>query len=153
MNTAPSQALNAYTQVNLETAVNTANPVQLIVLLYDGAINSIASAKGMNDQLQRAEKGRLISKAIGIIEGLRSVLDKEKGGEIAINLNDLYEYMKKQLLLANLKNSPAQLDEVLRLLSDLRSAWVAIANPKATGAPAIPTQPPTHRGSVSYGKA
>lgn len=147
-----NQALNAYAQVNVEAAINAASPVQLIVLLYDGAINSLASAKGFMSQSKFEEKGRLISKAIGIVEGLRTVLDQEKGGEIAKNLNDLYEYMKKQLLLGNLKNQTEQLDEVMKLLADLRSAWVAIATPKNI-APAMAQEQPVTRSGTSYGKA
>lgn len=147
-----NQALNAYAQVNIEAAINTASPVQLIVMLYDGAINALASAKGFMSQSKFEEKGRLISKAIGIVEGLRTVLDQEKGGEVAKNLNDLYEYMKKQLLLGNLKNQTEQLDEVMKLLADLRSAWLAIAMPKNT-APAMAQEQPVTRSGTSYGKA
>lgn len=147
-----NQALNAYAQVNIEAAVNTASPVQLIVLLYDGAINALASAKGFMGQSKFEEKGRLISKAIGIVEGLRTVLDQEKGGEIAKNLNDLYEYMKKQMLLGNLKNQTEPLDEVIKLLVDLRSAWLAIAMPK-NAAPAMAQEQPATRSGTSYGKA
>lgn len=147
-----NQALNAYAQVNVEAAINTASPVQLIVLLYDGAINALASAKGFMGQSKFEEKGRLISKAIGIVEGLRTVLDQEKGGEIAKNLNDLYEYMKKQLLLGNLKNQTEQLDEVMKLLADLRSAWVVIATPKNVASAMAQEQPATRSGT-SYGKA
>lgn len=147
-----NQALNAYAQVNVEAAVSTASPVQLIVLLYDGAINALASAKGFMSQSNFEEKGRLISKAIGIVEGLRTVLDQEKGGEIAKNLNDLYEYMKKQMLLGNLKNQTAPLDEVIKLLADLRSAWLIIATPK-NAAPAMAQEQPVTRSGTSYGKA
>lgn len=150
-----NQAINAYSQVNTEAAVNTASPVQLIVMLYDGAIGAIASAKGAMSQSRFEEKGKLISKAMEIIEGLRAVLDQERGGEIAKNLNDLYEYMKKQLLLGNLRNRPEQLDEVMKLLSDLRGAWVTINTQKAAPVAQSQTQtapPPTSRPGMSYGK-
>src|SRR4030066_878550 len=121
-----NRALNAYSNIDLETAVNSASPLQLILLLYDGAIGSLATAKGQMQDMKFAEKGRLISKAIGIIEGLRSVLDFEKGGEISKNLNDLYEYMKHRLTIANLKNDPEGPAEVIRLLNDLRTAWAKL---------------------------
>ena len=104
MTNAVNRALSAYSTVDLESAVNSASPVQLIVLLYDGAIGALATAKGHMQEMQFAEKGRLISKATDIIEGLRAVLDFERGGEISNNLNALYEYMKHRLTLANLKN-------------------------------------------------
>ncbi|MEO1765702.1 flagellar export chaperone FliS [Thiobacter aerophilum] len=122
-----NRALTAYTDVDLQTAVATASPVQLIVLLYDGALAALASAKGRMQEMKLAEKGALISKAIGIVEGLRSVLDHEKGGEIARNLEALYDYMKRRLASANLRNDPAGLDEVMGLLGNLREAWVALA--------------------------
>lgn len=121
-----NRALSAYSNVDLVSAVNSASPLQLILLLYDGAIGSLATAKGHMQDMKFAEKGRLISKAIGIIEGLRSVLDFEKGGEISKNLNDLYEYMKHRLTMANLKNDPEGPAEVIRLLNDLRTAWAKL---------------------------
>lgn len=126
MTDATNRALSAYSNIDLETAVNSASPLQLILLLYDGAIGALATAKGQMQDMKFAEKGRLISKAIGIIEGLRVVLDIDKGGEIAKNLNDLYEYMKHRLTIANLKNDPEGPAEVIRLLNDLRTAWAKL---------------------------
>lgn len=126
MTDATNRALSAYSNIDLETAVNSASPLQLILLLYDGAIGSLATAKGQMQDMKFAEKGRLISKAIGIIEGLRAVLDFDKGGEIAKNLSDLYEYMKHRLTIANLKNDPEGPAEVIRLLNDLRTAWAKL---------------------------
>ncbi len=126
MTDAVNRALSAYSTVDLESAVNSASPVQLIVLLYDGAISSLAKAKGYMQEMQFAEKGRLISKATNIIEGLRALLDFDRGGEISTNLNALYEYMKHRLAVANLKNDPEGVAEVMRLLNDLRGAWVIL---------------------------
>lgn len=123
MTDAVNRALNAYSQVDLESVVNSATPVQLIILLYDGAITALATAKGYMQENKFAEKGKLISKAVGIIEGLRSILNFELGGEISVNLNDLYEYMTRRLALANLKNDQAGPAEVIKLLSELRGAW------------------------------
>ncbi|MBI5753006.1 MAG: flagellar export chaperone FliS [Hydrogenophilales bacterium] len=121
-----NRALSAYANIDLETAVNSASPLQLILLLYDGAIGALATARGQMQDMKFAEKGRLISKAIGIIEGLRAVLDFDKGGEISKNLSDLYEYMKHRLTIANLKNDPEGPAEVIRLLNDLRTAWAKL---------------------------
>jgi len=148
-----NRALNAYSNVDLVSAVNSASPLQLILLLYDGAIGSLATAKGHMQDMKFAEKGRLISKAIGIIEGLRSVLDFEKGGEISKNLNDLYEYMKHRLTMANLKNDPEGPAEVIRLLNDLRTAWAKLdererANAVAEMAKGNQKQPALETGSL-----
>jgi len=148
-----NRALNAYSNVDLVSAVNSASPLQLVLLLYDGAIGSLATAKGQMQDMKFAEKGRLISKAIGIIEGLRSVLDFEKGGEISKNLNDLYEYMKHRLTIANLKNDPEGPAEVIRLLNDLRTAWAKLdererANAVAEMAKGNQKQPALETGSL-----
>ena len=148
-----NRALNAYSNVDLITTVNSASPLQLILLLYDGAIGSLATAKGHMLDKKFAEKGRLISKAIDIIEGLRSVLDFDKGGEISKNLNDLYEYMKHRLTLSNLKNDPEGPAEVMRLLNDLRMAWANLdererANAMAEMAKSPQKQPALESGSL-----
>ena len=79
---------------------------------------------------ETAAKGRAISQAIAIIDsGLRASLDKTAGGEIAVSLDALYEYMSNRLLIANLNNDPAILEEVSNLLSQLREAWEAIGSP------------------------
>lgn len=136
-----NRALNAYAQIDTQTAIASASPVQIIVLLYDGAINALASGKGKMQEMKLAEKGQLISKAISIVEGLRSVLDFEKGGDIARNLNDLYDYMKRRLAAANLKNDQAGLDEVIGLLSNLREAWVELEARERQGAAALAPRP------------
>ncbi|MHB1231986.1 MAG: flagellar export chaperone FliS [Burkholderiales bacterium] len=152
MTDAVNRALNVYSQVDLESAVNSASPVQLIILLYDGAIGALAKAKGHMQEMKFADKGRRVSHAISIIEGLRVALNFERGGEIAKNLNDLYEYMKNRLSIANLKNDPEGLAEIMRLLNDLRSAWVALEDSdrhKAVAEMAKLTQGQSPRETVS----
>lgn len=134
MNT--TNAINAYNKVGLESAAVAADPHKLILMLYQGGLLAIASAKNQMQRQETAAKGASISKAISIIdEGLKSCLDMNAGGEIAKNLAALYDYMSQRLLIANLKNDPAILDEVSGLLSDLNSAWVAIrpGNPAVKG--------------------
>ena len=125
MNT--NNALNTYKNVGLESGVAAADPHKLILMLYQGALLAISSAKKQMQNKQIAEKGASISKAIKIIdEGLKACLDVEAGGEIGKNLNDLYEYMNQRLLIANLKNDPTMLDEVSNLLTELKGAWESI---------------------------
>lgn len=127
----------AYQEVNVSSAVNSASPVRLIVLLYEGAMGAIASAKLEMGSNNVSAKARLITRAIDIINGLRAALDPGKGGEIAESLENLYEYMVRQLTMANLKNDPEVLDEVHRLLAELHSAWLSLAEQEAgQGAPA-----------------
>ncbi len=120
---------SAYAKVGIETGVMAASPHKLIVMLYDGALTAIRNAQAHMKAGNIAEKGSQISKAIKIIEnGLRASLDREVGGQIAQGLDSLYEYMGHRLLMANLHNAPDMLEEVHRLLSDLRDAWNAIGN-------------------------
>lgn len=120
-------ALNAYKNVGLESGVAAADPHKLILMLYQGAILAIATAKNQMLRKQVADKGASITKAIKIIdEGLKACLDVKAGGEIAVNLSDLYDYMNQRLLIANLKNDISILDEVGSLLAELKQAWESI---------------------------
>jgi flagellar protein FliS len=141
------RGVNAYANVGLETGIASASPHALIVMLYDGALVALLSAKTNIAAGNIAAKGSAISKAISIIDnGLRASLDKNAGGEIAANLDALYDYMSRRLLHANLKNDVTIIDEVHRLLSDLRGAWVEIGEkvqqapvPAPTAMPKAPT--------------
>lgn len=118
---------NAYAKVGVETGVAAASPHKLIVMLFEGAMVAVASGIQHMQSGDIAAKGMAISKAISIIDnGLRASLDKKVGGEIALNLDALYEYMSSRLLIANLKNQPKILEEVYQLLKGLKDAWEAI---------------------------
>lgn len=121
------QAINAYAQVGVQTGAMSASPHKLIVMLYDGARGAIARAKFSLEAGDIVAKGNAISKAIDILDnGLRAVLDHEAGGEISANLESLYEYMVRRLMLANLRSDAALLAEVDTLLESLASAWAQI---------------------------
>lgn len=124
---------NAYAQIGVETGVAAASPHKLIVMLFDGAMAAVSAGLHHMQAGDVAKKGEAISKAINIIEsGLRASLDKKVGGEIALNLDGLYEYMCSRLLIANLKNQPKTLEEVYQLLKGLRDAWESISPTEAT---------------------
>ncbi len=134
--------VNAYAKVGIETGVTSASPHALIVMLFDGALVSVRSAIMHMKAGNIPEKGAAISHAILIIDsGLRAALDKKAGGEIAEGLDSLYEYMGARLLQANLKNQVDMLEEVQRLLGELRAAWSAIGSSPAVqnGKPTSPT--------------
>jgi flagellar secretion chaperone FliS len=123
------RGVNAYANVGLETGIASASPHKLIVMLYDGVLAALAKAKGNMAAGNIPAKGAAISHAITIIDnGLRVSLDLNAGGEIAENLDALYDYMSRRLFEANLKNDVAIVEEVHRLLSDLRGAWVEIGD-------------------------
>lgn len=118
---------NAYAKVGIETGVLAASPHQLIVMLFDGALGSVLMAQQHMQLGNIAAKGMAISKTISIIDdGLRASLNKDAGGELALSLDSLYEYMSRRLLEANLKNQPEMLTEVYGLLQEIKSAWDAI---------------------------
>ncbi len=119
-------AIHEYAKVGAHSGVEAADPHRLIQMLMEGALGKIAAAKGHMKRGQIAEKGASISWAISIIDGLRVSLDTEAGGELVENLHALYQYMMERLLEANLKNDPALLDEVTRLLSEIKAGWDAI---------------------------
>lgn len=120
------QALEQYKSIELQTRVETANPHELIHLLLQGARSHIATAQGNIQRKQISEKGEHIGKTISIIEGLRASLDHENGGEIAENLDKLYEYIQRILLKANLDNDIELLIQANSLLTDIHEAWQAI---------------------------
>ena len=137
--------VNAYAKVGIETGVISASPHKLIVMLFDGALVAVNAAIMHMKAGNIPAKGAAISKAIMIIDsGLRASLDKKAGGEIAEGLDALYEYMGSRLLQANLKNQVDILEEVQRLLGELRGAWNAIgadaqAKPATAAVPSSPT--------------
>ena len=129
MNTAAQRAMQAYSSVGLQTGIVSASPHRLIAMLFDGARIAIANAKGHMARNEIAAKGESVSKAIAIIDdGLNASLDVNVGGELALNLRALYEYMSRRLIEANLRNDPTILDEVSRLLGELQGAWNQIGS-------------------------
>lgn len=125
MNYSPNKdsVLKQYKQVGAHSGVATASPHRLIQMLLEGALEKINLAKGYMERGEIALKGSHISWAISIIDGLRMSLDKESGGEIAQNLDDLYDYMGRRLAEANMENSVGMLNEVAGLLIEIKSAW------------------------------
>lgn len=119
-------ALSFYKQVNSQTGVVDADPHRLIQLLLDGALDRIAQAKGALIAGDSAAMGEALGKAIGILSGLQGSLDLERGGDIATNLNRLYDYMSIRLLDVHREKKPASLDEVVDLLGTIKSGWDAI---------------------------
>ena len=119
-------AMRQYQNVNTQAQAVDASPHRLIQMLMEGGLTRIAQARGAMEREQTSMKGELIGKAIGIIGGLREGLDLQKGGELAANLDSLYQYMVSRLLEANVKNDAAPLDEVAGLLRNVKTGWDAI---------------------------
>ena len=142
---------NAYATVGVETGVVAASPHKLIVMLFEGALAAISAAQHHMHAGDIRNKGQSISKAITIVEnGLRASLDKNVGGEIAANLDSLYDYISRRLLLANANNDQKILEETHRLLTELKDAWNAIDNTSATQAAAAAAAAPVAKPSGIY---
>ena len=110
---------NAYAKIDIDTGALAASPHKLTTMLFDAALLALTMAQMHMKANEIEKKGKAISRAIMMIEsGLRASLDKKAGGDIAINLDALYEYMCRQLMTANLKNQPELLLEVHVLLTD-----------------------------------
>ncbi len=117
---------NKYAAIHNESIIEDASPHKLIQMLMNGFLMRVNAAKGAIQRQDYQEKSLQISKAIGIVGGLIDGLDLEKGGEIAANLKDLYEYLNIQLFKASADNSIEILEEVAGLMKEIKSAWDAI---------------------------
>ena len=130
---ANARAMSAYRQVGVQSMVDNASPQQLIRMLFDGLIASINAARGAMERGDVNEKVRHIGKAVRILqEGLLSVLDREKGGELASNLAALYDYCTTRLTLANARNDVGLVDEVAGLVGTVAQGWNEMTNAPAT---------------------
>ncbi len=116
-------------------AVNSASPVGLVIMLYDGGLRFMARGKEailegdlkkQDDQLRRAQK---------IVLELMSSLDMVRGGDVAKNLFALYTYVTEKLVEANMKDDPACVDEAMNVFSGLRSSWAEIERRDREGKP------------------
>lgn len=119
-------AAQRYSNVKVQSSVEDASPHRLIQMLFEGALERIAQAKGAMLQKQIARKGELIGKAVAIVGGLQGSLNDSEGGRLASNLDSLYDYVIRRLIQANHENKAEYLDECGRLLGEIKTAWDAI---------------------------
>ena len=114
----------------LESRVLTADPIELVNLLYQGAMQAVREARVHLAEGRIADRSQQINKACQIVIELATSLDHERGGEISKRLALLYDYMQRRLLEANMQQSDAPLADVLGLLSTLSEAWAGIRKPE-----------------------
>ncbi|MEM5530529.1 flagellar export chaperone FliS [Gammaproteobacteria bacterium AS21] len=119
-------AMNQYKTVDLASSVASASPHQLIAMLYDGALTALANAKGCIVRKDVEGRAKALNKANAIVLGLRDFLDLEKGGEIAENLNRLYDYIIRGIIEANRNQSADKTQELINLLLELKKGWVGM---------------------------
>ncbi|MCS6945808.1 MAG: flagellar export chaperone FliS [Sutterellaceae bacterium] len=129
-------AAQTYRRVDLDSRVAAADPHQLVLLLFDGALEALHLAASHLAAGRIAQKGQALAKAVRIVEeGLKASLDYNAGGALAQQLASLYDYCVFRLLQANLRNDAKAVAEVTALLSDLREAWAAIGARQRSAAP------------------
>lgn len=125
-----SRAAVAYRQTNVQSS----SPLELVVLLYDGALRHLTAARTAIQAKDATARRLSFSRALAILTELQSTLNLEQGGDIARSLDALYAYMTTRLIDANVGGETAPLDEVEGLLRSLRDAWSQISvAPAATG--------------------
>ena len=110
-----------------ESAVLTASPAQLVVMLYDGAARFIRQAVVMFEHGEKLKATQAIGRTQAIVEELFATLDVERGGDIASRLQGIYVFCLSELADARMEASPDRLHEVGRLLAELRESWHQIA--------------------------
>jgi flagellar secretion chaperone FliS len=123
---AHNSKLATYQSVAVHGGIAADDPHHLVLMLMDGALQRIATARGCLERRELGQKAQLLQRTVAIIAELRGSLDQQRGGELAQNLAELYEYMTRQLLRANTENKAHFLDEVAGLLGEVRAAWVAV---------------------------
>ena len=118
--------LKVYRNVQIETA----DRLQIVILLYEGAIEFIKKAQDCIKNKDIPAKNLYVSKAQDIILALNDSLNMKAGGEIAQNLRRLYLFMNRYLLECSFQNNEKKLERLIKMLKRLKEAWVAIRKPK-----------------------
>ena len=124
-------------QAYANTQITTASSVQVVVLLYDGAISSMKLAQEGIIALNFQDKARFLDRALRVVGELSASLNMEEGGAVAKDLQRLYEYIQFEVTQANLKNEPGRLEGPIRCMGVIREAWQELAiqgaKPQAVG--------------------
>jgi flagellar secretion chaperone FliS len=123
---ARKSSLAAYHSVAVHGGVADADPHRLVQMLMDAAAERMMTALGCIERGEIPRKAKLLHSCVILIAELRGSLNMAEGGPLAQNLSSLYEYMARQLMLANVENDGSRVTEVLSLLNEIRSAWIAI---------------------------
>jgi flagellar protein FliS len=121
------QALSQYQKINVATAVETASPHRLVQMLMQGCLQRLAEAKGAIARKDIAARGTAIGKAMDIVVGLQTSLNKEVASDLPQKLDALYDYMQMRLLEANRAADVAIVDEVAGLMRTVKEGWDGIA--------------------------
>lgn len=122
----PQSKLAAYRSVSAHGAVADSHPHALVLTLFDAALERMNAARACIERCETRRMAGLLHAAVILIAELRGSLDLQKGGPLAQNLSNLYEYMSRRLMHANLNSDVDAVTEVITLLAEIRGAWAAI---------------------------
>jgi flagellar secretion chaperone FliS len=123
---ARNSSLAAYHSVSVHGGVANADPHRLVQMLLDATAERMMTARGCIERGETSRKAKLLHSCVTLIAELRGSLNMAEGGPLARNLSSLYEYMARRLMLANVQNDVGPVNEVLSLMNEIRSAWIAI---------------------------
>lgn len=123
---ARNSSLAAYQTTSVHGGVANADPHRLVQMLMDALAERLNTARGCIENGEVGRKAKLLHSCVTLVAELRGSLNLAEGGDLAQNLNNLYDYMARQLLMANAQNDAALVVEVLALLNEIRGAWMAI---------------------------
>lgn len=116
-------SMKAYKKVSLHSQIETASPHKIVQMLLAGAIERLIQGKALMEQKNVEGKCERLGKALEIVMHLRASLSMEDGGEIAVNLDNLYEFIERHITLANIEDDPKKVTEAINLLSEIKEGW------------------------------
>jgi flagellar protein FliS len=146
---ARKSSLAAYHTVSVHGGVANADPHGMVQMLLDATAERMMTARGCIERGEIARKASLLHSCVTLIAELRGCLNMAEGGPLAQNLSALYDYMARQLLMANVQSDGAKITEVLSLLNEIRSAWIAIGPEVRKTAAALQAPPTARMGAVA----
>ena len=123
-----SHGANAYRNVRTTTAAPYSDSLQLIQMLFSALVEALAEAEGHMSRNNFEQKAYSLNRAIKILSGLQDSLDFDKGKELALNLSDIYDYSRRSVLKAGIKNDLPLVREIRRLMTEIDSAWQLLPN-------------------------
>ena len=126
-----ASAVRAYKTTELGSRATGGDKRELILMMYDGAIGAVRIGQQHAARKERLATGKQIDRALSIIGGMRQTLDFERGGNVAVNLDDLYRYLMKALVKANSSLDTSLMQEVVDLLASVREAWASVGGETA----------------------
>lgn len=113
----------AYKSTSLEARAASANPHEIVRMLLEGLLDELSVTAGHMERKAYEEKGKSINKCLNIVHGLDAMLDLQNGGEVALNLHNLYDYCSNQLVKASIENKPSSLDSITNVIQQIREGW------------------------------